>query len=100
MKESIHKYFKIGTIQWMSFPRMDGLESLKTICRDDYFDVIEVNTNKLGTYKITYTVMDALGHQSKKNIKAKYIRIGREPGFIDEYFALNKVLIYGKKNVQ
>ena len=48
MKESIHKYFKVGTIQWMSFPRMDGMESLKTICRDDYFDVIEVNTNKLG----------------------------------------------------
>ena len=35
-----------------------------------------------------------------RNIKAKYIRIGREPGFIDEYFALNKVLIYGKKNGQ
>lgn len=48
MKESIHKYFKVGTIQWMSFPRMDGLESLKTICRDDYFDAIEVNTNKIG----------------------------------------------------
>ncbi len=49
MKESIHKYFKVGTIQWMSFPRMDGMESLKAICRDDYFDVIEVNTNKLGS---------------------------------------------------
>jgi len=49
MKDYIHKYFKVGTIQWMSFPRMDGLESLKTICRDDYFDVIEVNTNKLGS---------------------------------------------------
>ena len=35
-----------------------------------------------------------------KNIKAKYIRIGREPGFLDEPFALNKVLIYGKKNGQ
>ena len=32
-----------------------------------------------------------------KNIKAKFIRIGREPGFNEDYFALNKVLIYGKK---
>ena len=49
MKESIHKYFKVGTIQWMSFPRMDGLESLKTVCRDDFFDAIEININKLGS---------------------------------------------------
>lgn len=48
MKESIHKYFKVGTIQWMSFPRMDGSESLKAICRDDFFDAVEINTNKLG----------------------------------------------------
>ena len=31
-----------------------------------------------------------------KNIKAKYIRIGREPGFMNHWFFLNKVLIYGK----
>lgn len=48
MKESIYKYFKLGTIQWMSFPRMDGMESLRRICRDDFFDAIEVNINKLG----------------------------------------------------
>ena len=48
MTESLHKYFRVGTIQWMSFPRMDGLESLKAIARDEYFDAIEVNINKLG----------------------------------------------------
>lgn len=42
MKESIHKYFKVGTIQWMSFPQRDPMESLKAICADDYFDAIEV----------------------------------------------------------
>lgn len=31
-----------------------------------------------------------------KNIKAKFIRIGREPGFMENHFFLNKVLIYGK----
>lgn len=42
MNESIHKYFKIGTIQWMSFPKSDPLDSLKKICADDFFDVIEL----------------------------------------------------------
>ena len=42
MKESIHKYFKVGTIQWMSFPKTEPMESLKAICRDDYFDAIEL----------------------------------------------------------
>ncbi len=39
MKDSIHKYFQIGTIQWMSHPPADYelLESIKTICCDDYF---------------------------------------------------------------
>ena len=31
-----------------------------------------------------------------KNVRAKYIRIGREPGFDDDYFCLDKVLIYAK----
>ncbi len=44
MKESIHKYFKVGTIQWMSHPpaKYDILESLKTLASDDFFDAIEV----------------------------------------------------------
>lgn len=42
MKESIHKYFKVGTIQWMSFPKRDPMESLLAIAKDDYFDAIEV----------------------------------------------------------
>lgn len=50
MKESIHKYFEVGIIQWMSFPRMDGKESLLTIARDDYFDAIEINVNKVGGF--------------------------------------------------
>ncbi len=42
MRESIHKYFQIGTIQWMSFPHRAPMESLKAIARDDYFDAIEL----------------------------------------------------------
>ena len=42
MKDSIHKYFKIGLIQWMSYPHRPAMESLRAICADDYFDAIEL----------------------------------------------------------
>lgn len=42
MRESIHKYFKVGVIQFMSYPNADLLESIRTIARDDYFDAIEI----------------------------------------------------------
>ena len=42
MTESIHKYFQVGTIQWMSYPKSDPMDSLLAICRDDYFDAIEL----------------------------------------------------------
>lgn len=42
MKESIHKYFKVGTIQWMSYPKSAPMDSLLAIARDDYFDAIEL----------------------------------------------------------
>lgn len=42
MKDSIHKYFKIGTILWMSYPNSDVLESLYKIACDDYFDAVEI----------------------------------------------------------
>jgi sugar phosphate isomerase/epimerase len=42
MNESIHKYFQVGTIQWMSFPNRTPMESLEAICKDDFFDAIEL----------------------------------------------------------
>ncbi len=42
MKESIHKYFQVGTIQWMSFPKSAPMDSLRAIARDEYFDAIEL----------------------------------------------------------
>lgn len=46
MKESIHKYFRVGTLRWMSFPRMGVLESVKKIAADDYFDAVELTMCK------------------------------------------------------
>lgn len=42
MRESIHKYFQVGTLRWMSFPRLGVVESVKRIASDDYFDAIEI----------------------------------------------------------
>lgn len=42
MQESIHKYFQIGTIQWMSHPKRDVLGSIRSIASDDFFDALEV----------------------------------------------------------
>lgn len=42
MRESIHKYFRVGTIQWMSYPNSSPMDSLKAIAKDDYFDAIEL----------------------------------------------------------
>lgn len=42
MRESIHKYFHVGIVQWMSYPKREPLESLKAICKDAFFDAIEL----------------------------------------------------------
>ena len=46
MNESIHKYFKVELIQWMSHPRKDILESVRQIAADDFFDAIEIGPIK------------------------------------------------------
>ena len=44
MRDSIHKYFKVGTIQWMSYPpaKYGLLDTVKKIGCDDFFDAVEV----------------------------------------------------------
>lgn len=37
MNESIHKFFRVGTLQWMSFPDKDPIDSLIQIACDDFF---------------------------------------------------------------
>ena len=43
VKESIHQYFKVGTLLWMSCPAEDPLTALKKIVCDDYFDAVELS---------------------------------------------------------
>ena len=83
MKESIHKYFKVGTIQWMSFPRMDGKESLLTIARDDFFDAIEINVNKVGGF-----MEEAKAILDQSHLKVCY---GAQPALLDPKLNPNAV---------
>jgi sugar phosphate isomerase/epimerase len=46
MRDSIKKYFQIGTIQWMSHPGRDVLESIKAFASDDFFDALEITQFK------------------------------------------------------
>jgi sugar phosphate isomerase/epimerase len=43
VKESIHTYFQVGTVQWMSYPSTGALESIRKIACDDFFDAIEIS---------------------------------------------------------
>lgn len=38
----IHKYFRIGTLQWMSYPELPAYEAVEKIILDGYFDAVEL----------------------------------------------------------
>lgn len=44
MKDFIQKYFRVGTLVWMSYPFItyDILDSLKKLMKDEYFSAIEI----------------------------------------------------------
>ena len=41
MNEPIQRYFRLGTLQWMSYPQEEPLDALKKIAADDFFTAIE-----------------------------------------------------------
>ena len=48
MMESIHKYFRLGTLSWMSFPtdRYDPVDAVRHIARDGDLDAVEITDYK------------------------------------------------------
>lgn len=42
MREPIQKYFQIGTIQWMSHPSYDVVESVRKLASDEFFGALEI----------------------------------------------------------
>lgn len=71
MIESIHKYFQVGTIQWMSHPDYEVLDSIRRISSDEFFDAIE----------ITHFTDDAKREQAKKMLEQAHMRVcfGAQP---------------------
>ena len=71
MRESIHRYFQVGTIQWMSYPKLDVLDALQKIGSDDYFDAVE----------ISHFADDAKREAAKRIIEQAHLRVcfGAQP---------------------
>ncbi len=77
MKESIHKYFKVGLISFMAYPSSlrgtdeNVLDMLKKTAVDDYFDAIEV----------TWIKDDALRAQAASMLKSSHLTVcyGAQP---------------------
>ena len=40
MRESIYKYFYVGTITWMSYPGMKQEDVLRKLAADDFFNAV------------------------------------------------------------
>lgn len=66
MNESIHRYFQIGTIQWMSHPNYEVMESIRKIASDDFFDAIE----------ITHFADEHKRVQAKRMLEQAHMRVG------------------------
>lgn len=73
MRDSIHKYFQVGTILWMSYPPAlyDYKDSLLRILKDDYFDAIE----------ITQIKEDKLRQETKSLLEQSHLKVcyGAQP---------------------
>ena len=42
MRDSIHKYLQVGTLTWMSYPRMPQEEAIRRIACNPWFDAVEI----------------------------------------------------------
>lgn len=76
MKSSIHRYFQVGAIQWMSHPpvKYPLLDSLKQFACDDFFDTIE----------ITHIADPEVRRQAKRILEQSHLRVcyGAQPNLL------------------
>lgn len=87
MKDSIHKYFNIGTILWMSYPptKYDYKETLKKILTDDYFDAIEITQIKDDELRAeTKALLDQSHIKVCYGAQPRLLSTGLNPNDIDE----------------
>lgn len=76
MHESIHKYFQVGTIQWMSHPPVNYplLDSLRQFAKDDFFDALEV----------THIADPEIRRKAKRILEQSHLRVcyGAQPNLL------------------
>lgn len=92
MRDSIHKYFQIGTIQWMSHPSYDVLDSIYKIACDDFFDALE----------ITKFSDDATRDKAKKILADSHLKVcyGAQPRLLGPKLNPNDVDEEGRKKAE
>ena len=94
MRESIHKYFQVGTIQWMSHPPVNYplLDSIKAIARDDFFDALEVTQIK----------DDAQREAAKKLLAQSHLKVcyGAQPRLLSTGLNPNDIDEEGRKKAE
>ncbi len=89
MKESIHKYFKVGLISFMAYPSIirgedpNVVEILKKIAVDDYFDAVEV----------TWIKDDQLRSEAAKLLEVSHLTVcyGAQPRLLTTGLNTNDV---------
>lgn len=90
MNTSMHKYFKIGTIHFMSFPSTmhgDGPieDTLMQVLKDDYFDVVELTWIKDDeTRKRVRRMIDESGITACYGAQPRLLTTGLNPNAINE----------------
>ncbi len=92
MRDSIHKYFQVGTIQWMSHPTYNVLDSIHKIACDDFFDAIE----------ITKFADDETRQAAKKMLQQSHLRVcyGAQPRLLGPKLNPNDIDEEGRKKAE
>jgi sugar phosphate isomerase/epimerase len=85
MRDSIHKYFQVGMLQWMSHPRKDVLQSIREIACDDYFDAVELaGFNDDETRRAAKGILDVSHLKVCYGAQPELLRLQLNPNDIDE----------------
>ncbi len=94
MRDSIHKFFQVGTVQWMSHPpdTYNLLDSLKTIACDEFFDAIE----------ITQIKDDAIREKAKKILEQSHLKVcyGAQPRLLSTGLNPNDLREEGRRKAE
>jgi len=90
MKESIHKYFQVGTVHFMSYPQtMKGegplLETLRPVLADEFFDVVELTWIKdPAVRRQVRRMLEESGVKACYGAQPRLLSTGLNPNDLDE----------------